>query len=94
MASVGIRERLGYVGSRLKKMGSWKSSTDANQPSDCDVVVQFPKGAEQSTIDWLVTAIRKSSTGLAINICKHETTGLTNMLCTCSYQGLVNCYTC
>ena len=85
--NVGLRTRLGYVHNKLKKMGSW--GTEPVIPSDCDIVIQFPKDATSVTIEWLAAAIKKSGTGLLIKISRHETTGLTNMLCSCTFQGLV-----
>lgn len=90
LPDVGLRKRLGYVGSRLKTIGSWTQGSCTS--SDCDVVIQFPKSAVPFTIDWFYTTVTKSGTGLAITVCRHESTGLTNMLCSCSFQGSVKSF--
>ncbi|XP_067931907.1 anoctamin-8-like [Watersipora subatra] len=87
MSASGLGTKLGYVHRKLTKIGSW--TAESNKSSECDVVIQFPKNASTNTIDWLAGAITKSANGLVINICKHERTGLTNMLVSCSFQGLL-----
>ncbi|KAF6033276.1 ANO8 [Bugula neritina] len=87
----GLRKRISNVTSKLKSFSSWSHDVCNSSciPSSCDVVIQFPKDAPPYIIKWLNYTISSLESSITIQVCKHESTGLTNLLCSASFHGLM-----